>query len=304
MCKPNEQQKDQAPRGPHEPSTMAGLAGRGGSRPSEVGIGPIQHLNPGNVVLHKLHLPRSRRYRRVHDGLLHGRVPQTQHVAYLVHRHRFQVHRRRQRRLRHVAGGHPVLRRVQVEPPVRRRKRVCQRPQHPVERFTISMVPRVKPYFYVRARKRRRFAERYRRHLRPLPERPCEHALNDVVEVVVGVERIGQLRRALRPPRLAWEERVVRDRVEFQLRGVGAGGVGAVLAGVHGGGAVDDISYAAAGAYDLAEGGIVELAGDVEVEVLLVGADSGLQRVVEVVREVRRRSVGDVPELVEVVLEF
>lgn len=60
------------------------------------------------------------------------------------------------------------------------------------------------------------------------------------------------------------------------------------LTRVHGGGAIDDASYAATVVNDLAKCGVIELVDDVEVEVLLVGEDAELQNVVEVIVEAQR----------------
>ena len=53
-----------------------------------------------------------------------------------------------------------------------------------------------------------------------------------------------------------------------------ARGGGVRFSRVHGRGTVDDVGDAALGSYDLLYGEIVELAGDVEVEVFLVSLES------------------------------
>jgi len=289
-----------AARGPHVANTVAGivLARRCRGCAGVVRVGTVENLNPFNIVFCEFHLSRFRRDSRVHDSFFDGGVSETQQMAYLVHRHGFQVHGVGHGGLGDVAGGHPVLRLVEVEHPVRRRERVRQRPQHSVERFTIPVVPTIKPYPDIRNRIRRRFGERDCGNLCPSLKRVTENALHSVVKAVVRVKCVGQFFRTLRPPRHAIEERVVRHRVELRrARGVR-------LTGVHCRGAVDYVGHAAARANDLLHRSVVELAGDVEVEILLVGLDGGFERIVEVVGEVRRRHGGDVAEVVEVVFEI
>lgn len=55
------------------------------------------------------------------------------------------------------------------------------------------------------------------------------------------------------------------------------------LAGIHCRGAIDYIGVSAPRPHDLLDGFAVKLAGDVEVEVALVGLDGRLKRAVEVV---------------------
>jgi len=76
-----------------------------------------------------------------------------------------------------------------------------------------------------------------------------------------------------------------------------------LLPGVHRRGAVDYVGDAAPRQDDLLKRGIVENAGDVEVEVLLVSFDRGFERVVELVGEVGWRRVREVAEAFEVGFE-
>jgi len=92
----------------------------------------------------------------------------------------------------------------------------------------------------------------------------------------------------------------VRHRVEPRLAGRRRF---VPLSGVHRRGAVDYVGDAASRQDDLLKRGVVEDAGDVEVEVLLVGFDRGFERVIELVGEVRRRRVRDVTEALEVGFE-
>jgi len=89
----------------------------------------------------------------------------------------------------------------------------------------------------------------------------------------------------------------MRHRVELR-RGRG------VRLTVHCRSAVYYVGHAAARTNDLLHRSVVELAGDVEVEILLVGLDGGFERIVEIVGEVGRRRGGDVAKVVEVVFEI
>ena len=71
---------------------------------------------------------------------------------------------------------------------------------------------------------------------------------------------------ALGPTRFARKKRVARDNA---VEGRGGG----QFSGVHGRGTVDDVGDAAPGFYNLLYGVIVEIAGDVKVEVFLVRFD-------------------------------
>jgi len=281
-------------------NTVAGfvLARRGRGCEGVVRIGTVENLNPFNIILGEVDLSRSRRNRRVHDGFFDGGMSEAEQMAYLVHRHGFQVHGVRHGGLGDVAGGHPVLRLVEVEHPVRRRESVRQRPQHSVERFTIPVIPTVKPYLDIRNRIRRRFSERDCGNLCPSLKRVTENALHSVAKAVVRVKRVGEFFCTLRPPWHAIEERVVRHCVEIRS------GTGVRLTGVHCCGAVDDIGHATPWAHDLLHRSVVQLAGDVEVEILLVGLDGFFELIIEVVGEVGRRRGGYVAEVMEVVFEI
>lgn len=76
-----------------------------------------------------------------------------------------------------------------------------------------------------------------------------------------------------------------------------------LLGGVHGAGAVDYIGDAASRADNLLQSVLVELAGDVEIEVLLVSLNGRFKGVVEIVGEVGG-GVRDVAEAVEVSFEL
>lgn len=75
------------------------------------------------------------------------------------------------------------------------------------------------------------------------------------------------------------------------------------LTGVHGGGAVDYVGIAASWLYNLVKRLLVELTSDFEIEILLVGSESRLENVVEIVGEVRR-GIRNVAEVMKVLLDL
>ncbi|PIN06117.1 hypothetical protein CDL12_21336 [Handroanthus impetiginosus] len=72
-------------------------------------------------------------------------MSKSHNVPHFMHRHSLQI-----KILRRIRTPPPILVGVEVQPPIRWRKRVHQNPMSPVKWEPISMITSLKTYLYVR----------------------------------------------------------------------------------------------------------------------------------------------------------
>ena len=176
-----------------------------------------------------------------------------------------------------------------MESPVLGGERVSQNPQNSIKRFSVAVIPEIKPDRDVRLIVLRRLPETHRNHRRPPRERALEHHPDfrhaHPVDHVIRRERIRESHRSsASPPRLPVEVSVVTRGVDSMRGGVG-----------------DAAPRRHDGRYSIG----VEFPCDWQAEALLVTEDGGLELGIEGVREVGRCfGESEVSETVEVLFEF
>lgn len=163
---------------------------------------------------------------------------------------------------------------------------MAQYPTWTIKRIRITVVLTREKNLNVGCFIRRRLLERDVHHWGPLAEGPCNRAFESVIKSWLRGESVGELCGSSLPPRHVFEEGIVRDHAKR---------CGFVCVDYY-------VGDATPGCHDLFKSVDVELAGDVEVVILLVGFDGRYEGVIEVVVEVW--CIGDVAEMVEVVFDI
>uniref|UniRef100_A0A0E0BDM5 Uncharacterized protein n=1 Tax=Oryza glumipatula TaxID=40148 RepID=A0A0E0BDM5_9ORYZ len=218
-------------------------------------------------------------------------------MADLVRRHGLQVDGRRRRV--DVEVHRPVLRRVEVEPPVLWGEGVAEDAERPVERHAVAVVAGVEAHLDVGRLVVVRLDEAHGDRPRPPRERALEHGTHGGRRQVADGGRrrdgVGQHDRRVRPrpPRLALEEREPADHAALRPRRErdGHGALHII------------VPDAAARRHDLIERGVIEPAGDRQAEPRLVPPHGDLEVLVEGVRRVTPR-LRHVPEPRQVPLQL